>query len=81
MKWIDGLTSDEKDRRKQNWHRCYAWFPTCIGETPDHHKIYVWLVPLERRGTLHIGYEDCYWEYTYREIESCPSSPATSITS
>jgi hypothetical protein len=69
MKWIDGLTREEKIRRKENWHQHFAVFPTCVGETSDHHKIYLWLTLMEREGTIHMGYEgDTWWTYKYREI-------------
>ena len=68
MKWIDGYTYQEKKRQKEQWHSRFAWFPTCVGETDQHRKIYVWLIPIERRGFLHCGWEDIWWSYEYREM-------------
>ncbi len=73
MKWIDGLTDTEKTRiyyaKKETWHKRFAWFTTCIGQTPDHHKIYIWLVPMERRGKAYMGYCGVEWSYDYREVQ------------
>lgn len=67
MKWINGLTAYAKVDHRENWHQWFAWYPVCVGITPDRHKIKVWWESVERRGTFHVGYEDCYWTYDYRE--------------
>lgn len=68
MKWIDGYTNVEKVRRLEEWHPRFAWLPTCVDETPEHRKIYVWLVTMERKGEWHFACEYSFWTYIYREV-------------
>jgi hypothetical protein len=65
MKWINGLTFQEKIRRKSLWHEWYAWFPVRVGVTKDGHGIYAWLETVMRKGTYHCWGYDCHWTYEY----------------
>jgi|WetSurMetagenome_2_1015567.scaffolds.fasta_scaffold1619890_1 hypothetical protein len=71
MKWIDGLTDYEKQRRrmakldkKAEWHRWFAWYPVTVGSVKKH-KIKVWLDYVERSGVvLHTK----VFYYNYQEM-------------
>jgi len=72
MKWIDGLTDQEKQRRRSEklakrgeWQRWFAWYPVTVGEVKKH-KIKVWLDYVERRGII-LHTKVCY--YDYQEIQ------------
>lgn len=73
MEWKNGLTSDEKKRRKEDWHKWFAWFPVVIGITADHHRIKAWLQVVERKGRFKrytIDYTNYYnYYYEYRKLE------------
>jgi hypothetical protein len=69
MRWINGLSSAEVNRRNQTWHKWYAWYPVKVGETKDGHMIYacfevVWRRQLEYDGTWEYGKIE---EEPYRE--------------
>ena len=74
MIWRDGLTNEEKLRRKKNWHKWFAWFPVTIGVSNDHHKFKCWLQYTLRRGRIEgrcIGGDLVYvWEYDYKFMDS-----------
>jgi hypothetical protein len=57
MKWIGGLTSVEKFKRKEarltNWHDFFALLPMCVDSTSDGHKIMVWLETIEEKIEYH----------------------------
>lgn len=53
MRWINGLTWEEKVRRRNNWHRWFAWYPVIAGKTVDGKKIKVWWDYVERRRYTH----------------------------
>jgi len=77
MRWIDGLTDNEKERlfnerikRKEAWHRWFAWYPVTVGEQGKH-KIKVWLSFVERKGICFHNYTHILdWYYDYREIKN-----------
>lgn len=68
MRWINGLEHKEKIRRRENWHRWFAWFPVTVGHTEDRHKIKVWLETVERKGNLTCSILDYCWIFKYREV-------------
>jgi hypothetical protein len=69
MKWIDGLTWSEKQRRKKIWHRWFAWYPIRIGETEDGHKIKIWLQYIWRKGYHSRSWEYSFWTWEYAEVK------------
>ena len=69
MKWINGLTSQEKTRRREEWHTWFAWFPVMVGQTTDEHCIKVWWDYVERKGKFSWDSQGGCWIYTYRKEE------------
>lgn len=69
MKWIDGLTAEEKYRIKSNWHTWFAWHPVCVAVTTSHHKVYAWWEDVLRIGTCHYEWDGSYWTFNYKEKE------------
>jgi hypothetical protein len=67
MKWKNGLTTEERIRRMENWHSWFAWFPVVIGVTDDQHYIKAWLTHVERKGTFVCHWMEAFWTYEYRE--------------
>lgn len=68
MKWIDGYTRQVQRRRKQEWHKWFAWFPVTIDFTSEGRQIKVWLQYVMRKGVVY-GFDDEYCQYEYKEIE------------
>jgi len=72
MRWINGLTWDEKDKRRKNrreqWHSWFAWFPVIVGLTNDGRKIKMWLTYIERKGEHIVSQAEDWWSWEYREI-------------
>ncbi len=48
MKWIDGFTWKEKIKRKETWHRWFAWYPVMVAED-NGRKVMAWWEYVERR--------------------------------
>lgn len=78
MKWINGLTREEKQRQrdlwwrqymdeKSQWHNWFAWFPVVVGVTKDHHRIKAWWQLVQRRAVLFNGWYREVEDYEYRE--------------
>ena len=68
MKWVNGLTDKEIHRRREQWHRWFAWFPVIVEITEDGHKVKIWLETVERRGRFIPGYNGG-WLYVYQELK------------
>jgi len=50
MIWTNGLTWEEKKRRKAEWHTWFAWRPIVVNINNGGRKIMVWLEFVERSG-------------------------------
>jgi hypothetical protein len=68
MRWTDGLTREEMERRKKQWHRWFAWYPVRLDDSPDGHKVYRWLETVERRMEPWEDMWDSGWERYYRAL-------------
>lgn len=72
MKWTNGLTWQEKDKKKDEnrgkWHIWFAWFPVTIGLTTGNRKIKVWLEYVQRKGEHVTSQAEDWWSWEYREI-------------
>jgi hypothetical protein len=69
MKWINGLTDTEWVRRREFWHRWFAWYPVVVSKTTDGHKIKVWWEYVERKGKRFVGIDGIEWTFIYREMK------------
>lgn len=67
MRWINGETWEHKKERLSAWHRWFAWRPIMMGEVDGHH-IKVWLEYVCRRGALHGGWDELWWEWEYSNL-------------
>ena len=65
MKWTNGLTWEEKVRRRGIYHRWFAWHPVIVSITDDGRRVKVWWEYVERKGHI----TQFGWTYCYREIE------------
>lgn len=82
MKRVDGLTykaknrekikrREEKNQRRMNWHKWFAWYPVVIAEK-DNHKIKIWLQYIWRKADYGLLQEDGYrylWGWEYSELK------------
>jgi len=50
-----------------HWHEWWAWYPVVIDED-EKCKVYAWLQPVLRKGTLHFGMHSDWWTYQYRRL-------------
>jgi hypothetical protein len=67
MKWINGLTAEEKDKRRHEWNDWFAWYPVMVGVTAEQRKIKVWWQSVQRKGRVVRFFDGFYWEWEYRE--------------
>lgn len=69
MKFNCGLSSYERYKLREKWHRWYAWHPVRICYVDDIHQMsrsyYRWLETVERKAYSYGGY--IRWDY--REIK------------
>lgn len=80
MKWVNGLTWEERNRRRDEkeakltqWRRWFAWYPVIVGETPDRKRtIKVWWQYVMRSGYLDF---DGGWLWDYEEIKDATEEP------
>jgi hypothetical protein len=76
MRWRDGLSNDEKRRlreerirKKEEWHKWFAWFPVTVG-IEGKHKVKVWLSFVQRRGKCFYHRDGIYnWVFDYKETQ------------
>lgn len=68
MRWSakPGPTWQEREAALKVWHRWFAWHPVCVFKALDGKEHWVWLEFVERKGTLHHGYEEYRWEWAYQ---------------
>lgn len=81
MKWVNGLTAEEKDRiyteeyykryqREHTWTKWFAWFPVVIGKTDDNMRyIKAWLQYVERKRNIRIPFGGASEVWHYKEIK------------
>lgn len=69
MIWVNGLIYEYKKKKKEQWHKWFAWYPVVIRITEDHHEVKAWLQYVERIGRFHSTWDECYWIWNYRELE------------
>jgi hypothetical protein len=68
MKWVNGYTYEVKIRRKEQWHKWFAWYPVTVEITSEGRQIKAWLQHIMRKGT-HFGSSwEQWWTYEYKEI-------------
>lgn len=69
MKWINGLTWSAEKKRKEQWHKWFAWHPVKIGVveqgTANERKRIVWLETIWRKGAFSCSFGDCWWDWEY----------------
>ena len=67
MEWVNGETKTSKDKRKESWHKWFAWYPVIIGSIQIDGKeryIKAWLQYVSRLGRY--GNFSGRWYFTYR---------------
>ena len=69
MRWISGLTREEKLTRLEQWHQWFAWYPVIVGVTPDGRKIRAWMERVERSMIPPPSWLGSGWLKQYRPIE------------
>ncbi len=78
MKWVNGYSEDEKDRRRrrdleecrakiQRWHRWYAWKPVTISITTEGRQVKVWMQWVVRRAIYSSYTPDLFLNWEYKE--------------
>jgi hypothetical protein len=71
VKWVRGLTAEERKRRSENWLPWFAWYPVTIGRTPEGREIKVWLSYVERKGVYNTNQDyGHWWNWGYRKMKS-----------
>lgn len=61
MRFNCGPSSEERDRRKQEWHLWFAWRPVRVASGECR-----WLEYVERKGSFWCTYSGSGWDYEYR---------------
>jgi len=51
-----------KMKEKQCWHLWFAWYPVCVGTTPDGDEKFVWFKNVQRCCVFADGYDNLYRE-------------------
>jgi hypothetical protein len=72
MKWINGETCKSQRKRKEVWHKWFAWHPVRVGKITVGEKtryIKVWLCYVQRQGIYCSGYGESVWVWEYNEIK------------
>ena len=68
MIWIGGVTREENIRRREEWHKWFAWRPVTV-EIILGKKVRAWLETVERKGKHKVVMGSNEWKWEYREKE------------
>ena len=62
--------AEARYNRLAKWHRWFAWRPIRVAENDIR-----WLEWVDRRGVMLAGWDQEFWDWSYRAPDNCSPSP------
>jgi hypothetical protein len=69
MIYCSNKTLKYRIKRKENWHKWFAWHPVCIETHPDGSKTKIWWQWVLRKGKYIYSFDDAWWNYEYKYLK------------